>query len=438
MARVWQSLQSGYSRRSLIRGGAVLGAGLALGVRPVSAASSSGMEAGWPKVTALLERYVAERKLAGALAAFGWGDGPMGRIVRGTEGFDDSDEVGSDSLFRVYSMTKPITGMAAMMLIDEGKLGLDSKLADYAPEFTEMRVALDPANGLESRPATTAITIRHLLTHTSGLGYAGITRNKVGEELLRLGVTPASVTRLAIPGLSSPVPTPGPDEFLRRAASVPLQAEPGTKWLYSMGLDILGLVIQRCSGAGSFGEFLQDRIFAPAGMTSSFFRVPQSETRRLTTNYAVLAGIPVPIDRPSNSVFFDQEPFAFGGAGLVSTPADYDRFLRVLVGKGTVGGKRVMSERAVALGISNLLPSGIDTRGTIAEGGGFGAGGMVGLGPDAGTFGWGGAAGTVAFVDTRIGLRGGLYVQFMPETTWPIRNEFLTAAREDALGRVHL
>jgi len=427
------------SRRGIMRGAALLGAGALLpGWLPARAlaASGSAVEAGWPKVTALIERYVAERKLPGALAAFGWGDGPLDHIVRGHEGFDDADAVGLDSLFRVYSMTKPITGLAAMLLIDEGKLALDQPLADILPEFAAMRVAIDPAKSLESRPAASPITIRHMLTHTAGFGYAGIGQDAVSRELLRLGVTPAVVSRMVIPGLTPEVPTPAPAEFLRRAASVPLLVEPGRAWRYSMSLDILGLAIQRAAGAASFGAFLQERLFDPLGMTSSYFRVPESETGRFATSYGMLAGVPLPLDPPRTSAYLDEAPFAFGGAGLVTSPADYDRFLRVLVGRGSIDGRRVMSERAVAMGLSNLLPAGADTRGTFAEGAGFGAGGRVGLGADEGSFGWSGAAGTVGFVNTRIGLRAGLYLQMLPAGVLPIQREFLEAARADALGRM--
>ncbi|MDE2595663.1 MAG: beta-lactamase family protein [Sphingomonadales bacterium] len=433
------SLDRALPRRALLRGAALLGGTLALGgPRLAFAADSAALfEAQWPKVTGLLDRYVTARKVPGMIAAFGWGDGPMGSVARGTEGFDDADAVGPNSLFRVYSMTKPVTGMAAMLLVDEGKLHLDQELAEVFPVFRDMRVALDPAKGLESRPALTRITMRHLLTHTSGFGYAAISRNAVGQELLRLGVAPAVISRMQVPGLSPPVPTPGPEEFLRRAASVPLVAEPGTKWRYSMGLDILGLVIQRVSGAKSLAAYLQERLFDPAGMKDSFFQVPAFEEAHLTTNYGVVGGVPVPIDKPKTSAYRDPPAFAFGGAGLVTTPADYDRFLQLLVGGGKRGGRQVLPAAAVAMALSNLLPPGADTRGTMASGAGFGAGGLVGLGEDAGTFGWSGAAGTVGFVNTRIGLRAGLYVQFMPPDTYPIQREFREAAREDALGKLH-
>lgn len=421
------------SRRGLLRGGAALGvAGLM--PRWAFAAEPPSIDRQWPGVTAMLDRYVTkDRKLPGALAAFGWGTGPLGTIHRGTLGFDNPAPVDADSLFRLYSMTKPVTGMAAMILIAEGKLGLDQKLADFIPEFANPKVAIDPAKSLEARPAASQITIRQLMTHTSGLGYA-IFPNKVDQELLRIGVVPAVVSRLAVPGLTSAAPTPGPEEFVKRAASVPLVAEPGTKWSYSMGLDILGLVIARATGK-PFETFLAERLFGPAGMTSSFFQVPAEAVPRLTTNYAVLQGLPVPLDKGATSIYRDPPAFAFGGAGLVSSAADYDRFLQLLLNGGRIAGKQVIPERAVAQGMSNLLPPGIETKGTMAEGAGFGAGGKVGVGEDAGSFGWSGAAGTTGFVNTRLGLRAGIYVQYMPDTAYPLRDEFLKAVRADVLVR---
>lgn len=427
------------TRRHLLRSGAMLGAGAALWALPGTrawASLPSEVEARWPRVGELLERYVSGGRLPGAVAALGWGDGPLGAITRGKEGFGDADWIGPDSLFRVYSMTKPITGMAAMILIDEGRMGLDQPLADILPEFARMQVAIDPAKSLRSRPAQNLITIRHLLTHTAGFGYAGIGKDKPSLALLDHGVTPAIASRRRVPGLTPPVPTPGPEEFLRRAARIPLLFEPGTRWSYSMGLDILGLAIQRASGAASFADFLHERIFAPAGMTSSWFRVPASEVHRLSANYGLSGKHRLLLDGADDSIYLDPTPFAFGGAGLVTSPADYDRFLRMLVGRGVVDGRRVMSERAVMLGTSDLLPPGADTSGTLVAGAGFGAGGRVGKGADEGHFGWSGAAGTVGFVHMKIGLRAGLYVQFMPPGALPIQREFMDAARDDVLARM--
>lgn len=428
------------TRRDLLRSTAMLGAGATLGTLPwgqaiARAAEADGIDGQWPKVTALVEKYVAERKISGAVAALGWGTGQPGYIRRGKEAFGDPDPAGADSLFRAYSQTKPVTGMAAMILIDERKLRLDQPIADFIPEMANLTVAIDPKVSLDARPAKTQITVRHLLTHTAGFGYAGIERNKVGDELLRLGVTPGVISRTAIPGITPPVKTLPPDEFLRVAATVPLVAEPGTAWRYSMSLDILGLVIERASGAKSFARFMQERMFDPIGMTSTFFQVPKSEQHRLTSNYGFLGPVPLPIDPASNSVYFDAPAFAFGGSGLVCSPADFDRFLMMLTNGGMVGNTRVIGAAAVQLGMTNLLPDGVDTKGTFIEGAGHGAGGRVGLGADAGTFGWAGAAGTVGFVNTRVGLRAGVYVQYMPSAALPIQKDFPLAVLGDLASR---
>jgi CubicO group peptidase (beta-lactamase class C family) len=424
------------NRRALLCGGAAFGATALLpGAAQAQAARAAPppFERQWPQAAATVERYVGQHKLPGAVAAFGWGDGPMGAISRGVLGFDRPVPVGPDSLFRIYSMTKPVTGMAAMILIDEGKLGLDQPLADIFPEFAQMQVAIDPIKGLEARPARSQITIRQLMTHTSGLGYS-IGGNKVATELMRLGVVPAVVSRLQVPGMTAPTPTPGPDEFIKRAATVPLVAEPGTKWSYSMGLDVLGLAIGRLTGM-PFAQFLQERLFAPAGMTSTWFQVPAEAVPRLTTNNGMAGGIAAPIDKGSDSIYAKPPAFGFGGAGLVSSPADYDRFLQLVANRGRMGGRQVIPERAVTLGTSNLLPPGVSTAGTMAEGAGFGAGGKVGLGAEEGYFGWAGAAGTVGFANTRTGLRAGFYVQFMPANAFPSVNDFLGAVRADTLAR---
>lgn len=430
------------SRRSLLRATALFGTGAALAASPFGrqlamAAETAGIELHWPKVTEFLNKYVSEGKVAGMVAALGWGTKAPGFIARGKEGFADPDAVGANSLFRAYSQTKPVTGMAAMMLIDDRKLKLDQPVADFIPEFANMRVAIDPKVSLESRPATTQMTVRHLLTHTAGLGYAGVGSNKVNDELLKLGVTPAVVSRTPFPGVTPPVKTLAPDEFLRVAATVPLVADPGTKWSYSMSLDVLGLMIERASGAKSFDAFMHERVFGPMGMTSSWFQVPAREVGRLTSNYAAMGSKPMVIDPAKTSIYLDPPAFAFGGAGLVCSPADYDRFLMMIVNSGMVGNKRVMGAAAVQLGCSNLIPEGVETKGTFVDGAGHGAGGRVGMGKDAGTFGWAGAAGTVGFANTRIGLRAGVYVQYMPSQALPIQGSFATVVLADLAGMQH-
>ena len=188
-------------------------------------------------------------------------------------------------------------------------------------------------------------------------------------------------------------------------------------------------MIEVASGM-TFDRFLSTRLFEPAGMNSTYFRVPKAQVGRYTTNYGILAGVPLPVDPAASSIYLDTPAFPFGGAGLVSSARDYDRFLKMLLGYGKIDGKRVMGELAVRVGTSNILPRGVQTEGTWVAGQGFGAGGRV----VDGAFGWGGAAGTLASVDFKSGLRAGLYVQYMPSESYPIRSDFLTALAKD-LGR---
>lgn len=385
----------------------------------------------YPALTNLVYEYVASGKLAGAVAAIGWGkDAPM-QIARGTLAFDSAVPVDLDSLFRIYSMTKPVTGMAAMMLVDEGKIGLDQPISDFLPKFAQMQVQVTPdASITDLKPAQTAITLRHLLTHTAGLGYTIIQKGPIKQAYEAAGLVPARVSRLPIPVLGQVNTAPSLTEFADKLAEMPLVYEPGTKFSYSVSLDLLGRLIEVVSGK-SFDSFLAERLFGPCGMTSTVWQVSPAQAPRLTTNYYFHDGKADLLDPAASSAYLDPPAFAFGGAGLVSSPRDYDRFLMMLAGGGMIGGTRVMSEAAVRLGTSNLLPATVNLAGSWIENAGFGAGGRVGLGADAGTYGWSGAAGTVGFVNTRIGLRAGLYVQFMPSMALPIQEEFPKAMLTD-------
>ena len=219
---------------------------------------------------------------------------------------------------------------------------------------------------------------------------------------------------------------PSLELFADRLAELPLVLQPGTKWSYSVSLDLLGRVIEVVEGK-PFDVVLKEKIFDPCGMTSTYFTVPGSEVDRLTDNYGILAGNPLPIDPAGNSIYLEEPAFPFGGAGLVSSPKDYDRFLRMLLGYGAIDGERVMGELAVRVATSNILPKGATTEGTWVAGQGFGAGGRS----VNGQFGWGGAAGTLGAVDFNLGLRSALWTQYMPTEAYPMRDEFLAALEAD-------
>jgi CubicO group peptidase (beta-lactamase class C family) len=387
----------------------------------------------WPNAAQMAESYVGEGRVANMVISVGLGDEasallPVGRDTRGGSRLADVD-----SLYRIYSMTKPITGMAAMILIAEGKLGLDQPLAEILPKFANMQVqrvydgGIDPA-ALE--PAERPILIRNLMTHTAGLGYSIVQQGPIADLMRERGVVTGQISKVSVPELDRGVPVPSLTLFANRLAEIPLVYQPGTHWNYSTGLDVLGRVIEVVSGQ-PFDAFLKERIFRPCKMDSTFFRVPESELFRLTMNYAVLNGSLLPIDPPANSIFAEEPPFPMGGSGLVSSPRDYDRFLQMIFGYGMLDGRRIMPEAAVRMGTSNLLPDSAVVKGTSVEGYGFGAGGRIGWKGGKSGFGWAGAAGTVGFVDMLTGVRAGLFTQFMPGQTYPVFEELEQAITKD-------
>jgi CubicO group peptidase (beta-lactamase class C family) len=386
-----------------------------------------------PATQALFNGYVAADKMPGIVAAFGYDDFPTAYVAAGKIGDEyDAARADQDSLWRVYSMTKPITGMAAMILIEQGKLQLDEPISDFFPAFKTMRVQ-NNANTLDSHPATTPITVRMLLTHTAGLGYTIITKGPLKAEYIRLGLTPQTVSRYVEQQYRHNRPT-SLAAFANRVAQAPLIAEPGTKWSYSIGLDVLGAVIEKASGM-PFDAFVQKAIFNPLKMRSSYWTVPRSEARRLASNALFFGDDRVPLDPGRDSVWLSAPEFPYGGAGLVMSAHDYDCFLHMLQNYGTLDGVRVMKPETARLAMSNLLPDGVK----FAPGLGFGAGGSVVLadqpnGATKGTYGWSGAAGTQAFVDPVHKLRGDIMVNYFPGDKYPIRNDVLAALKKDLAG----
>lgn len=410
------------SRRSLLRGSAYLtAAGLLVQVPYGRALANS--TAMWPGVTATVEDYVATGKVANMIATFGWGQQVPTAIARGTLELGGAVKADMDSLYRIYSMTKPITGICAMMLIEDGILGLDQPIAELLPAFADMKVQKTydgPITEDNLEPALRPITVRHLLTHTAGLGYTIIQKGPIKTAMEDTGAIAGQVSRIPIPGLGRGKPAGSLEAFADALASLPLVLQPGTKWSYSVGLDLLGRVMEVAEGK-PFDQVLKERVFDPCGMNSTWFKVPDSEVGRFTTNYGILAGTPLPMDPAASSIYLDTPPFPMGGAGLVSSPRDYDRFLAMLLGYGKLDGKRVMSETAVRVATGNILPKGATVDGTWLAGQGFGAGGRVV--DDA--FGWGGAAGTAAYVKFGGGgLRAQLFTQYMPSEAYPIQNKF--------------
>ncbi|MEO7169133.1 MAG: serine hydrolase domain-containing protein [Sphingomonas sp.] len=449
----FRALASGSALIALLAGGA-----LAYGTAPQAQPAAPASQTALPATQALFDSYVATNKMPGIVGAFGSGDLPTIFVSAGRIADDPTAAAaGPDSLWRVYSMTKPVTGMAAMILVEEGKIKLDQPISDFIPAFRNMRVQINP-DSLETRAAARPITVRNLLTHTAGLGYSIVTKGPLLAEYNRLGLTPGAINaQLEI--LARMTRPPTLEAFANRVAEAPLIADPGTRWSYSIGLDVMGRVIEVASGM-PFDAFVQKRIFDPLKMTSSYWTVPRSEIGRFATNYAfqreatvqLAAGQPVdvskidekaraPIDPAATSAWLSPPSFPYGGAGLVMSARDYDRFLHALQDGGTLDGVRVMKPETAALMMSNLLPPGVTYTQTQVGAGpgpktGFGAGGSVYLedkpgGPAKGTYGWGGAAGTAAWVDPARHRRGAIMVNYFPGDKWPIRDETVTALMSD-------
>lgn len=395
-----------------------------------------------PATQALYDSYVATNKMPGIVGAFGAGNVPTMFVSAGKIATDaNAAPAGPDSLWRVYSMTKPITAMAAMILIEEGKMKLDEPVSDFLPAFKTMRVQLNE-NTIDSRPAVRPITIRNLLTHTAGLGYNIVTKGPLLQLYMDKGLTPGQVNAAMEVDARKTRPA-SLQEFADRVATVPLIADPGTKWSYSIGLDLMGAVIEKASGM-RFDAFVQQRIFDPLKMKSSYWSVPASEVGRLSTNYAFLPGDKLfALDPAATSAYLSPPSFPYGGAGLVMSARDYDTFLHMLQNYGELDGVRIMKPETAKLAMSNLLPAGVEfggvagaTGGTSGPKMGFGAGGSVVLedkanSMGAGTYGWGGAAGTAAWVNPAKKIRGTIMVNYFPADKWPIRDETVKALISD-------
>jgi CubicO group peptidase (beta-lactamase class C family) len=381
-----------------------------------------------PAVRALIDRYVGEKKVAGMVVAIGTRTGPPQFLAGGTLAFTSTAQAGPDTLFRIYSMTKPITACAVMMLVEDGKLGLDQPVSEVFPAYARMNVLTDPANSLATRPATRPILIRHLLTHSAGLSYTITGTGPIHKLYAEKGIVPAQTSLQDEATMHRPAKLIA---FAEAVASLPLLVEPGTAWNYSISLDVAGAVVEKVSGE-PFDRFLQRRILTPLGMKDSGFMVPAAKIGRLATNYTITPQGLVPLDPPPRSIYAAMPAFPYGGAGLVSSARDYARFMAMLLGEGQIGNSRLMKTETARLMMSCLLEPGVMAMGDS----GYGAGGRVVLaakpaGEAAGTYGWSGAAGTTAFVDRTNGVYAVLMTQFMPSQSYPLNADFGAAFYRD-------
>lgn len=346
------------------------------------------------------------------LATYGWRD------------IEEKRPVEIDTLFRIYSMTKPITSVAAMMLYEEGRFRLDEPVSTYLPEFADLRVYLGGSSASPvTRPASEPMRIWHLLTHTSGMTYGFLYQHAVDAIYRARGYEWGS---------------PGPDlaASVRGWASLPLMFEPGTSWNYSVATDVVGRLVEVLSGL-SLDRYFAERIFEPLGMDdTSFFIERDEDVERLATLYtpdlktgkAVAIGAMGKVARSLPAVLS-------GGGGLISTAGDYHRFAQMLLRGGELDGRRLLSPRTLAYMTENHLPGGQDIAsfgnpisGEPDYGIGFGLGFSVTTDPVAhralssvGEFAWGGAASTSFWVDPAEDLTVVWMTQLLPSGTIPIK-----------------
>lgn len=369
-------------------------------------------------------RYVDDGRLSGwqvmvsrhgrvaHLSAYGLADKEAGRPVE------------TDTIWRIYSMTKPITSVAAMMLFERGLLELTDPIKKWLPEFAEPRVYVGgPATKPVTVPATEPIRVWHLLTHTAGLTY-GFHHVHVTDEIYRNA------------GFDFGMPAADLAEFSRGIAALPLAFEPGTEWNYSVATDILGRLVEVVSGQ-PLDVFLAEHVFGPLDMTDTAFHVDEARHERLAALYAMAPGLSEPFRYDDVGERFKRPArWLSGGGGLVSTTRDYTRFTWMLLRGGELDGARLLSPRTIRYMTRNHLPGGRDLQQcgrplyaeTRFDGVGFGLGFAVVQDAAAykviaseGEFNWGGMASTTFWIDPAEQLTVNFMTQLMPSSTYPIR-----------------
>jgi len=368
------------------------------------------------RISTVMRDHIDSGRLAGASGLIA----RNGKVVfRETWG-----EMKPDSIVRMYSMTKAITGVAAMMLYEEGKFSLTDPLSKYLPEFSKMTVGHESFDAAGKRnyytvPAERPITVRDLFRHTTGLDYAG-PKDEKGEIAYR---------KLGIDG-GAPQVSFDLAEMVKRLATAPLNDQPGSMWRYGYSIDVLGRLVEVVSGK-TLDQFFEERIFRPLGMNDTAFFVPEEKWNRLATLYAPKQGGGIQKSTGSAQESYKKKPaLLLGGAGSVSTLDDYARFCMMLLNDGELDGVRILSRKSVELMRSDHLGS-LPRAGLLPEGFGFGLTFAVDLGPgkaatvgSAGEFYWGGAAGTSFWIDPREKMIGVFLIQVLPPTNIPAGEQF--------------
>jgi CubicO group peptidase (beta-lactamase class C family) len=380
--------------------------------------------------TFLDDRYIAPGRLVGAQIAVHRHGAPAYAATLGLADRERGVALADDTIFRIYSMTKPLTSLALMMLVEEGKVALDDPVHRYIPGWKGLAVyaAGTRTTGFATTPTAAPMRIVDLLRHTSGLTYGFQNRTNVDAAYRSLKI--------------GEIEKAGDlDSFIADLVHLPLEFSPGTAWNYSVSTDVVGHLVGLIAGE-PFEDFLQRRVLDPLGMVDTGFQVRKGQEHRFAACYTPAAdGHLVLQDDPATSSFTAPPTFVSGGGGLVSTTADYVRFAQAMLTGQVPGGERLISRKTLALMTANHLPGGVDlpalSKSLFSEaaydGIGFGLGFAVTTDPaktlmpgSKGEYFWGGAASTFFWVDPVENLTCVFMTQLLPSSTYPVRRELRT------------
>lgn len=373
------------------------------------------------RITPHMQKYIEQERVAGIVSLVA----RRGQVCH-FEAFGQRDierdlPMEKDTIFRIYSMTKPITSVAAMMLLEEGLFQLDDPVANYIPAFRKTRVCVAPDfHGLKLTDQDPEMTIRHLMTHTAGLSYGFFEDTPIDKRYQNAKILESSNL----------------EEMVEKIARIPLVFQPGTKWRYSVATDVLGRVVEIISGM-SLDDFFQNRIFKPLGMNETGFWVAEENLDRFAAMYEIRLNGPNKLaDDPQTGHWSKPKTFFSGGGGLTSTTADYLRFCQMLQNGGELDGVRLLGPKTVELMRLNQLPESMLPIGVGAPtmlGYGWGLSGRYlmdvaksGMPGNVGSYGWAGAANTYFWIDPVDEIIGMVMTQLLPSGYYPLAREFRT------------
>ena len=377
------------------------------------------------RVADYLKNYVDSGKLPGYLVVVSRRGQPVYLHRYGLRDVEAQAPVEEDTIFRIYSMSKPITSVAVMSLYEQGLFQLDTPVSVFIPEFKDLAVfQVGDHDHYRTVPAEREMTVRDLLTHTSGLTYGFMNLHPVDAMYRARGVEGAR-SKGTLKGM------------VEKLGELPLLFSPGTRWSYSVATDVLGYLVEVLSGT-TLDAYLAEHIFAPLGMTDTGFFVPPDKVSRFSANYDYHAGGIRLADSPTDSPYCRPASFLSGGGGLVSTASDYLRFTHMLRNKGELNGERILGRKTIEFMTINHLPNNNDL-GSIGQkvfsempfdGIGFGLGFSVVLDPakgniigSPGEYAWGGAASTAFWIDPVEDMSVIFLTQLLPSSSYPIRRD---------------